>query len=187
LTFFGALGGVIERDLHQREVFNLVRPGIDLARERQARLAAGIDYWSFHADDLYPDAVPCLNALRAAGYLVGIAGNQTATEEEQLRAMDLPVDLIASASQFGAEKPDPAFFAGLVDSVEYDPGEIVYVGDRLDNDVLPAIAAGMIGVLLRRGPWGVLHASRPDAARAALVLDDLTQLPAALRSLSGVQ
>jgi phosphoglycolate phosphatase-like HAD superfamily hydrolase len=35
-------------------------------------------------------------------------------------------------------------------------------------------------VLLRRGPWGYLHAARPEAAQADLVLDDLSGLPAAV-------
>ncbi len=34
------------------------------------------------------------------------------------------------------------------------PSEVLYVGDRLDNDVLPAKSAGMQAVLIRRGPWG---------------------------------
>jgi FMN phosphatase YigB (HAD superfamily) len=54
------------------------------------------------------------------------------------------------------------------------------VGDRLDNDVLPAVAAGMTGVFVRRGPWGVIHATWPEAARANLRLETLNELPAAL-------
>jgi hypothetical protein len=34
-------------------------------------------------------------------------------------------------------------------------------------------------VLIRRGPWGYLHAARPDAARVEVV-DSLTELPALL-------
>ncbi len=46
------------------------------------------------------------------------------------------------------------------------PSQVAYVGDRLDNDVLPAKAAGMFAVFMRRGPWGHLHAHRADAACA---------------------
>jgi hypothetical protein len=38
----------------------------------------------------------------------------------------------------------------------------------------------MLAVFLRRGPWGYLHATRPEAARAAIRLDTLAELPAAL-------
>lgn len=57
-----------------------------------------------------------------------------------------------------------------------EPAGVAYVGDRVDNDVLPAKAAGMFAVLVRRGPWGYLGARRPEAATADLRLDDLTSL-----------
>jgi len=41
------------------------------------------------------------------------------------------------------------------------PTEIAYVGDRLDNDIPPALAAGMIAVFVRRGPWGWIDAPTP--------------------------
>src|SRR5271170_4740956 len=37
LTFFAALGAVIAAKQHHNEVYGLVRPGIDLLREREAR------------------------------------------------------------------------------------------------------------------------------------------------------
>jgi FMN phosphatase YigB (HAD superfamily) len=60
---------------------------------------------------------------------------------------------------------------------------IAYVGDRLDNDALPARAAGMIAVFLRRGPRGWMPAEQPEIARAHLRLDSLATLPEALDSL----
>jgi FMN phosphatase YigB (HAD superfamily) len=58
-----------------------------------------------------------------------------------------------------------------------DPGEIAYVGDRVDFDVLPARAAGMVAVHIRRGPWGYLQAGRE---RAHVRIDSLGELPEAL-------
>jgi FMN phosphatase YigB (HAD superfamily) len=49
---------------------------------------------------------------------------------------------------------------------------IAYVGDRADNDVGPAIAAGMVGVHIRRGPWGHLQ-EPPDGAIRITSLDEL--------------
>lgn len=186
LTFFAVLGGVIARGEHHRRVFELLRPGLDLGRERAARAAAGV-FDGIERADFYPDAVPCLHALRAAGYKIGLAGNQPAGAEEQLRALDLPLDFVASSAGWGVEKPSPEFFARATALAGVAPGAIAYVGDRIDNDVAPAAAAGMLAVFLRRGPWGYLHAGSAEAARARLRIDSLAELPAALNAAAAAQ
>ncbi len=65
--------------------------------------------------------------------------------------------------------------------MECDADEVAYVGDRVDNDVLPAAAAGLVAVHVRRGPWGRLQ---PTPREATLGLDDLASLPEALASLT---
>jgi len=181
LTFFAALGAVIERGEHHRRVFELVRPGIDLAREQAARAAAGqVDL--FDRSDFYPDAIACLAALKHRGYRVGLAGNQPAAAEAVLRAMVLPVDYVASSAAWSVEKPAPEFFARVVALAGAEPEEIAYVGDRVDNDVAPAAQAGMLAVFLRRGPWGYIQADRPEVALARLRIDSLAELPWALKN-----
>ena len=180
LTLFAVLGGVIVRGEHHHRALEIVRPGFDYAREAAARSAAGVPS-QFGRDDLYPDAVPCLEALRAAGYLVGVAGNQPVSAERLQRELALPVDVALTAADLGAEKPAPEFFRRLAEATGLPPAEIAYVGDRLDVDVLPAAAAGMTSIFLRRGPWGYLQADRPEAARADIRLASLLDLPAALK------
>ena len=51
------------------------------------------------------------------------------------------------------------------------------MGDRVDNDVLPALAAGLVAVHVRRGPWGLLHETPAGAIR----IDSLAELPELLR------
>jgi HAD superfamily hydrolase (TIGR01549 family) len=181
MTFFAVLGGLIARGEHHRRVFELLRPGIDLAHEQAARAAAGHSE-HFDQSDFYPDAIPCLAALRRAGYRIGLAGNQPEGVEDVLHAMNLPVDLIASSAGWGVEKPSPEFFARMVALAGVPPDTIAYVGDRVDNDVVPAAAAGMLAVFLRRGPWGFLQAEHPAAAQAHLRLDSLAALPQALEA-----
>lgn len=53
---------------------------------------------------------------------------------------------------------------------------ILYVGDRLDNDVVPARAVGMRTAFLRRGPWGYIHAQLPQAALADVQVNSLDEL-----------
>ncbi|HZZ34907.1 MAG TPA: HAD-IA family hydrolase, partial [Caulobacteraceae bacterium] len=128
----------------------------------------------------YPDAIPCLRALRAAGYRIGIAGNQPEEAEAALEATGVGADFIASSARWGVEKPSAAFFDKVVEAAGAPAAAIAYVGDRLDNDILPALAAGMVAVFIRRGPWGVIHAGHPDAARAHLRLERLDELIPAL-------
>ena len=131
-------------------------------------------------DDLYPDALDCLRHVGALGLRVGIVGNQTATLETWAREASLPADMISSSASLGVRKPDPVFFAKVVELMGHPAGEVAYVGDRVDNDVLPAAAAGLVAIHVRRGPWGRLQRTPPEAA---LSLDDLASLPDALASL----
>ena len=103
LTFFATLGVVIERGEHHRAVFDLVRPGIDLVAETERRRAAGSAY-RFEAADFYPDALPCLRALRAAGYRIGIAGNQPREAEAALTAAGVPADFVRLIGPLGRGK-----------------------------------------------------------------------------------
>ncbi|WBB71856.1 HAD family hydrolase [Micromonospora sp. WMMD1128] len=176
-TFSAVFGAVIARGQDWQEAFRTFRPDFDLATEVARRVAAGRPE-SFGGDDLYPDARPCLAALREQGLLVGLAGNQPAHAEASLRALDLPVDVIGTSHGWGVAKPAPAFFARVVHAAGGDPSSILYVGDRPDNDAHAAMAAGMRACLIRRGPWGHIL-DLPDVAQRCLFrIGSLDELPA---------
>ncbi len=179
LTFFGVLGGVIARGEDHSHVFEYIRPGFDRAAAREARRAAGEDE-HFTINDFYPDAIPCLNTLKAAGLLLGIVGNQPAWAVPALHDLNLGVDMIGSSESWGVSKPNPEFFARIAQELDLEPGQIAYVGDRIDNDVTPAAAAGMTAVFIKRGPWGYLHAGRFPLPEGAVAIDSLDALPQAL-------
>ena len=177
-VLFAVLGAVIEQGEHHRRVFEILRPGFDLDAAREERRRNGIPD-AFDARDLYPDARDCVNRLRERGFKVGIAGNHP-----DLPDLGLSADFIASSSQWNVAKPSRQFFQRIVDEVNLPAASIAYVGDRLDNDILPALEAGMIAVFIKRGPWGYLHSLRPDAARAHLRIESLTELPEGLDRLN---
>ena len=101
-----ALDTAIAGRRDHRDAFSTVRPGIDLDRERSAKEEAGLR-WAFDADDLYPDAVPCLERLRRAGYRVGIAANQPAAVGPMLQAMGLDVEFVATSATWGVVEARP--------------------------------------------------------------------------------
>jgi HAD superfamily hydrolase (TIGR01549 family) len=182
MTLFTAIGVTMERGQSLRRVFEIFRPDIDVADARKLRAAQGWRY-DFTTQDLYPDAIPCLTALRERGLKVLIAGNQPIESEAALVRLDLPVDHIASSAGWGVSKPDPRFFAKVAEAAGEPPEAIAYVGDRLDNDVLPALAAGMTAVFVRRGPWGWMHAELPEIEKAHIRLESLMDLPDRLAAL----
>jgi HAD superfamily hydrolase (TIGR01662 family) len=182
LTFLAVIGAGIKPGGDHREPFRIFRPDLDLAVERAKRSAAGHPD-EVRLDDLYPDAVPALRSVRDAGYRVGVAGNQPRTIEAMLHTMDVPLDLVAASESWGVHKPDPAFFARIAREMRLPPSEIAYVGDRVDNDVDPAAAAGMAAIFIRRGPWAWIQAGREDPPEAAATIDGLDELPAVLASL----
>jgi FMN phosphatase YigB (HAD superfamily) len=125
---------------------------------------------AFFHDQWYADAVPCLVRLRELGFVVGAAGNMAVEHEELIRPH---VAFVASSERMGVEKPAPAFFERVVDLAGVAPERIAYVGDRVDNDVVPALAARMVAVHVRRGPWGFLH----DPPAGAIQIGSLDELP----------
>lgn len=186
-TFSAVFGAVVSRGLDYRETFQVFRPGFDLDEERHRRADAGKPEW-FGDEDLYPDVRPVLKQLRDDGYWLGLAGNQTVTAGEILRELALPVDMVATSDDWGVSKPDPAFFLQLIRSVPHMAGEILYVGDRLDNDVRPAFEAGMKTALIRRGPWGIIQEGDPDAHKIATMrLGTLLELPEKIATANAVE
>ncbi len=179
LTLFTALGVSMSRGESLRRVFEIFRPDLDFATVRQQRAALG---WRYHFEpaDLYSDARPCLTELKHRGFKVLIAGNQPKEAEQALHRLNLPVDFIAASAAWGVSKPDPRFFAMVTEAAGLPAESIAYVGDRVDNDVIPARAAGMMAVFLRRGPWGWMHEERPEIEQAHLRVTTLHGLADAI-------
>jgi HAD superfamily hydrolase (TIGR01509 family) len=176
-TFHAVLGAIIATERPHTDVLSYFRPGVDPIAEMAAKDAAGFG-WSMSAEDLYGDALPALHALRAQGYRLAVFANQPAGVEAFMAT--LPVDQVATSVRWGVSKPDPRFFERVATTLEVAAADIVYVGDRVDNDVVPAKRAGMTAVHLRRGPWGYIHAEWPAVAEADIRIDSLAELPGAL-------
>jgi HAD superfamily hydrolase (TIGR01549 family) len=187
LTMFSVLGAVIARGEDHRRVFEILRPGLDFVAERSRMRAAFGKEW-MDAGDLYADVLPALRSLRAAGYRLGVAGNQPRATELALASLDIELDLIASSDGLGVAKPDPAFFVRIADLLGLPPASIAYVGDRLDNDIGPASRVGMRAIRVRRGPWGYIDDVGGGGSPAIDTISSLAELPGLLgpvRAASG--
>jgi HAD superfamily hydrolase (TIGR01458 family) len=77
-----------------------------------------------------------------------------------------------TATVFG--KPEPAFFAALVDDVRLPADRVAMIGDDIVSDVGAAMEAGLVGVLVRTGkfrPSDLEGTIQPD-----LVIDSVVSL-----------
>jgi FMN phosphatase YigB (HAD superfamily) len=155
-TLMGVLGGLAARGEHHDEVWGIL--GVPRASST----------WTL--DDLYQDAVPCIEGLRRLGLRACAVGNTPEETEELLGGV---VEVLGSSERWGVAKPSPAFFARVIDAVGLPAGEVAYVGDRVDNDVRPARGAGMVAVHIRRGPWGYLQSGSEEADLRIASLADL--------------
>lgn len=123
---------------------------------------------------LMPGAADVLRQWHAAGVCLGIASNAQAYTLQELDAVLCPSglepaifapDLVLWSWQLGYSKPDPYFFQTLLARLAargLAPGEVLMVGDRADNDIAPARAAGMMTWHLHAqgdGDWKALQAA----------------------------
>ncbi|MBK5306480.1 MAG: HAD family hydrolase [Frankiaceae bacterium] len=178
-TLYGVLGGLAARGEDHLAFLDLVRPGALFGEELAGKDRRGFG-WALDASDLYPDALECLLALRADGWRIVVGGNQPASFQQLVEALSLPVDLVVSSGGLGVAKPDPGFFEAAAAAAGVGVADCVHVGDRVDNDIVAARAAGMTPVHVRRGPWGILHADDPAIDHQ---VRSLSELPALLRTL----
>lgn len=183
LTFAAVLGAAIVQGEGSEAVFAHLAPNLEWREfepEHERR------YGGFREEDLYPDVRRCLEDLTAAGFDVVIAGNQPARRQAQLEQLQLPHHAMAMSEALGVEKPNPAFFERVQELAGLrEASQLLYVGDRTDNDVLIAASCGWRTCWLRRGPWGQLQDLPDDAEEPDLVLEGLGELATLLQTWRG--
>lgn len=115
----------------------------------------GLTKTPWHSEDEVPysDAHSTLTALVDKGYKLGIIANQKLGTAERLKAWGLHqyFDVIAASAEIGYAKPDKEIFEKALELAKCTAAESVMVGDRLDNDIIPAKAIGMKTVWVKNG------------------------------------
>ncbi len=85
--------------------------------------------------------------------LLGLAANQPARVIDQLDQFGIG-NLFHHrevSGHHGYRKPDVRLFLRACEDLGVEPGECIMVGDRIDNDIVPARVLGMRTVLFRTG------------------------------------
>ena len=126
----------------------------------------------FEPEDWVAPEVPAtLQALKEAGYRLGVLSNRTHPFEEQLATLDLAhyFDVVVAAGELNAWKPEPEVFHQALEKLGVPAHEAVFVGDNYFADVIGAQRAGLYPVLI--DPEGIF----PEAE--CPVIEKLDELP----------
>lgn len=127
--------------------------------------------------ELFPDALPTLHTLSAAGLVLGVVSNWEAWLPDLLDHLGISdaFECVVASSDVHAEKPEAAIFAAGLRAVELEPNQVVHVGDSATDDVTGAIGTGMRAVFLDRSKMNA-------ALTPAPVIHTLTEVPPLVRS-----
>ncbi len=106
---------------------------------------------------MYENAPAVIKAL-AQKYELGIIANQLDGLKERLESFGLLqyFSYIVSSWDVKVMKPDIRIFEYALDKANCKPQDACMIGDRLDNDVLPAKSLGMKTVWIKQG-FGTLQ------------------------------
>ncbi len=133
--------------------------------------------WHSEDETLYADVDRVLRDLKSHGYKLGIIANQAPGAAERLSNWGIAdcFSVIASSSELGVAKPDPQIFEKAIAMAGCTATQAVMIGDRLDNDIIPAKQYGMQTVWIRQG----LAAYQPKElgdGYADYTIDNLSEL-----------
>lgn len=131
----------------------LAKQGLDGNSATIERFGLKKTPWHTEDEQLFPDTAETLHYLKECGYRLGIIANQVPGIKERLDAWGIGqyFEVIASSAELGVAKPDPAIFEKTMKMAGCRPENAYMVGDRLDNDILPAKAVGMKTIWIRKG------------------------------------
>ncbi len=103
-------------------------------------------------ETLYDDTRLVLEKL-SKKFSLGIIANQNGDLSKRLHEwkIDKYFSTVISSSDYGFSKPDERLFLAALEKSNCAPNNAVMVGDRLDNDILPANKLGFRTVRIKQG------------------------------------
>jgi len=128
---------------------------------------------------------PALQDLRR-DFQLGIIANQHPPVKEAIENYGIAglFDIIIISEIVHLFKPDAAIFQAGLEQAGIAGPEAVFVGDRPDNDIGPAKAAGFKTVRFKRGIQYTLYNPEEPALTADETVTDVSELAAAVRQVA---
>lgn len=143
----------------------------------------GRELWEYPPGSLQPDARGVIERV-ASEYRLGVLANQETWIRDTLSRDGLAqhFEIWAVSAELGIDKPDPRIFEWALAQASVPVDRCVMIGDRLDNDILPARSVGMLGVWLLRGE-APSDPAPGQLAQADAAIASLEELPEMLGRL----
>lgn len=114
----------------------------------------GVTLPEWHSEDeiLYEEVPGCLELL-SAKYKIGIIANQLPGAEKRLEKYKILqyIDLVVASAEEGVAKPDRRIFEIALERSKCNPSNAVMIGDRIDNDIIPAKLLKMRTIWVKQG------------------------------------
>ncbi len=123
---------------------------------------------------VFPDVVPALDAMQAAGLRLGVVSNWGWYAPELLQTLELArhFEIMSISARVGYQKPHAAIFEHALDLLGVPAGEAIHVGDDPEADVVGARRVGIEPVLIdRRGRLDRPIGADTDAGETVIVRD----------------
>ena len=108
--------------------------------------------WEHQYEILYKDTETCLKDL-SKKYKIGIIANQEFGTEKRLIEFGIRkyIDVIVASAEEGVAKPDKRIFEIALKKAGCKAENAVMIGDRIDNDIIPAKKMGMKTIWIKQG------------------------------------
>ncbi|MCM1254106.1 MAG: HAD family hydrolase [Clostridium sp.] len=145
---------------------------LEAARE----LGVALPRWHKEDEFLYDDAIPCFETL-SKKYKIGVIANQSLGTEERLDKQGILkyISLIAASAEEGVAKPDRRIFEIALERSNCKAVNAVMIGDRIDNDIIPAKQMGMSTIWVKRG-FGQYWNIRQEMEKPDFVVNNLIEI-----------
>jgi len=152
---------------------------IDRVRQRVRAMTGNLDVFQ-----LRPDIDGLLRRLCQHGLRLGIVANQPQAARERLARAGVGelFEYQGLSGVTGFSKPDQRAFAAAAEALGVASADCIMVGDRIDNDIVPAKALGMASILFRSGRHR-RQRPRSPAEEPDAVVTDVLELEAAIDAL----
>ncbi len=145
---------------------------------RTAAKAYGVTLpeWDNSLEKLYDAAYGVLSALHGR-YKLGIIANQSLGTQERIDKWGIGqfFDVVIASAEAGCAKPDPGIFTMALRKAGCKAEDAVMIGDRLDNDIIPAKKLGMKTVWVRQG-YAIYQNIDDESKRPDLIVDTIEEL-----------